>query len=113
MVNYHQRKFKVLKNSPNGEVADDLIFEYQQEGNILSCQYAGGEIKQGQLLGKVNPAGALDFVYQQINAKGELRTGRCQSKPELMPNGKIRLHEEWQWTSGDLSKGHSILEEIS
>jgi hypothetical protein len=29
-----------------------------------------------------------------------------------MKNGKIRLHEKWQWTSGDGSKGESILEEI-
>jgi hypothetical protein len=29
-----------------------------------------------------------------------------------MENGKIRLYEEWQWTSGDQSKGSSILEEI-
>jgi hypothetical protein len=27
-------------------------------------------------------------------------------------NGKIRLHENWQWTSGDLSEGHSIVEEV-
>lgn len=39
-------------------------------------------------------------------------TGTCNSRPELLKNGKIRLHEEWQWTSGDKSKGKSILEEI-
>jgi hypothetical protein len=27
-------------------------------------------------------------------------------------NGKIRLHETWQWTSGDFSSGTSIIEEI-
>lgn len=26
-------------------------------------------------------------------------------------NGKIRLHETWEWTSGDQSKGQSIIEE--
>tara|TARA_B110000259_G_scaffold11504_1_gene12482 strand:+ start:72 stop:215 length:144 start_codon:yes stop_codon:yes gene_type:complete len=25
---------------------------------------------------------------------------------------KIRLHESWEWTSGDKSKGQSIIEEI-
>jgi len=39
-------------------------------------------------------------------------TGTCFSKPEIMDNGKIRLHETWKWTSGDKSKGNSILEEI-
>jgi hypothetical protein len=39
-------------------------------------------------------------------------TGVCHSKPEILKNGKIRLHETWQWTSGDQSKGKSILEEV-
>ena len=39
-------------------------------------------------------------------------TGICFSKPEIMENGKIRLYETWEWTSGDNSKGNSILEEI-
>jgi hypothetical protein len=49
--------------------------------------------------------------YHQVNDKGELMTGICRSTPELLPNGKIRLHEQWEWTSGDLSKGTSIIEE--
>jgi hypothetical protein len=30
----------------------------------------------------------------------------------MLENGKIRLYETWQWTSGDLTKGTSIIEEI-
>lgn len=29
-----------------------------------------------------------------------------------MKNGKIRLHETWEWTSGDKSAGKSILDEL-
>lgn len=39
-------------------------------------------------------------------------TGICNSKLEILHNGKIRLHETWQWTSGDKSKGESIIEEV-
>jgi hypothetical protein len=49
--------------------------------------------------------------YHHVNTNGELMTGICRSTPELLPSGKIRLHEEWQWTSGDGSKGKSIVEE--
>jgi len=41
-----------------------------------------------------------------------LMTGTCHSTPELLENGKIRLIENWQWTSGDKSKGNSVLEEL-
>jgi hypothetical protein len=50
--------------------------------------------------------------YHQINHNNELMTGLCKSKPEMLENGKIRLHETWEWTSGDKSKGQSIIEEL-
>jgi hypothetical protein len=34
------------------------------------------------------------------------------SRPEILANGKIRLHESWEWTSGDKSTGKSIIEEL-
>jgi len=39
-------------------------------------------------------------------------TGICTSTPEILPDGKIRLHEKWRWTSGDLSEGESVIEEV-
>jgi hypothetical protein len=50
--------------------------------------------------------------YHQVNTKGELMTGICRSVPEILPDGKILLHETWEWTSGDYSKGKSLLEEV-
>ena len=49
--------------------------------------------------------------YHHVNDKEELMTGICISKPEIPENGKIRLHEFREWTSGDKSKGTSIIEE--
>lgn len=101
-----------ISNSENGEVPHQMVFHYLQQDNVLNCEYQGGEIVFGQLIGFVNAEGHIDMRYQQINKKGELRTGTCISTPERMPNGKIRLHENWQWTSGTCEKGQSILEEI-
>ncbi len=49
--------------------------------------------------------------YQHLNQKGELMTGKCFSTPETLSDGRIRLREKWQWTSGDFSEGESIVEE--
>lgn len=111
-MNYHNKKFRPVSNTPNGETSEETIFHYQQEGNILTCSYSGGQIKIGQLIGLVDSQGSIDMRYHQINNKGELMTGICQSKPEILSDGRIRLHESWQWTSGDRSKGSSVLEEI-
>ncbi len=56
--------------------------------------------------------GRLDMRYHQVNDRGELMTGVCRSTPELLPDGRIRLHEAWRWTSGDGSSGISVLEEV-
>ncbi|WP_339607307.1 n-acetylglutamate synthase [uncultured Roseivirga sp.] len=111
-MNYHNRKFRSVSNTANGETSVDTIFEYQQEGNILTALYQGGQIVKGHLMGSVDDQGYIDMRYHQVNRKGELMTGKCHSRPEVLSNGKIRLHEIWEWTSGDFSKGNSILEEL-
>ncbi len=112
MINYHNKKFRPVQNTDNGETSAETIFHYQQGGNILTSDYAGGKIKRGHLIGLVDEAGNIDMRYHQVNEAGELMTGVCQSRPEILPNGKIRLHETWRWTSSDGSTGSSIIEEI-
>ncbi len=111
-MNYNNKKFKPIANSANGETSEETIFEYKQTGAILTATYKGGQIRIGHLIGLVDEKGEIEMRYHQINSKGELMTGMCHSKPEKMENGKIRLHEVWQWTTGDKSSGTSILEEI-
>lgn len=112
MINYHKRKFKLIVNSDNGETSSDTVFHYMQEGNILTASYSGRVIKKGHLIGLVDAKGNINMRYHQINMEGRLMTGICRSTPEIMANGKIRLHETWKWTSGDESEGSSIIEEI-
>ncbi|GAA0879657.1 hypothetical protein GCM10009119_26260 [Algoriphagus jejuensis] len=112
MINYHDKTFRPVSNSENGETSAETLFHYQQHGDILVCNYSGGKILQGHLIGLVDKNGQIDMRYHQINTNNELMTGICRSVPEVLPNGKIRLHETWQWTSGDLSVGSSVLEEV-
>jgi len=111
-MNYNNKKFKATANTNNGETSAETIFEYQQSGNLLTAYYEGGKIVKGHLIGLVDEEGNIEMRYHQVNAAGELMTGKCYSIPEVMENGKIRLLETWEWTSGDGSKGNSIIEEI-
>ena len=110
-INYNGKIFRPVQNTENGETTSETTFLYKQNGNILTSEYSGGKIKVGHLIGLVSEDGSIDIRYHQINEKGELMTGICQSTPELLPNGKLRLHEAWQWTAGDRSKGSSVIEE--
>jgi hypothetical protein len=112
MINYNNKKFSPTLTSQNSETSTLTIFHYKQVDNIITSEYTGGKIKQGHLIGLVDENGRIDMRYHQINMDNELMTGICQSTPEILPNGKIRLHEVWQWTSGDGSNGESVIEEI-
>jgi hypothetical protein len=111
-INYDKRTFRSVSNSGSGEVDASTTFYYQQTEDIVSATYQGGSIRQGQLMAKADENGCLDMRYQHLNIHGELMTGRCKTVPELLPDGRLRLHETWQWTSGDLSAGQSIIEEV-
>ena len=112
MINYDGRVFRPVSNTENGETSSDTVFLYRQIGNILMSEYSGGRIIRGHLIGLVDENGNIDMRYHQVNDRNEIMTGICRSTPEIMGNGKIRLHESWQWTSGDRSAGRSVLEEI-
>lgn len=112
MINYNNKTFKTRSNTDNGETSSETIFYYKQQENLITARYSGGKIKYGHLIGLVDLSGNIDMRYHQVNLDDELMTGICYSTPELLPTGKLLLHESWQWTSGNLSKGNSVVEEI-
>ena len=110
--NYEGRRFQVASNSETGESGEGTVFCYHQRGNLIWATYEGGSIQFGTLTGLVRADGTLDFCYQHVNTRDEICTGHCRSTPEVLPDGRLRLHEKWQWTSGDRSAGESVIEEI-
>jgi hypothetical protein len=110
-INYDGRVFRSVSNSDNGEVSAATTFYYHQQDDIVWATYGGGAIRFGTLVAKVVDAGCLEMRYQHVNARGELMTGRCHSTPAVLPDGRLRLFERWQWTCGDLSSGTSEIEE--
>lgn len=111
-INYDNRTFASVQNSESGEVSSETIFHYHQKGKLVWAEYAGGAIVFGNLIAKTDDDGNLEMRYQHLNEKNELMTGVCASAPEILSDGRIRLRENWRWTSGDFCDGESIVEEI-
>ena len=113
VFNYDGRVFRSVATSENGDVGSATRFHYHQLSDIVWAEYSGGAIERGQLIARAAPDGTLDMRYHHVNADGDLMTGECISQPELLGDGRIRLRESWQWTSGDRSVGESIVESES
>ncbi|MEH7110602.1 MULTISPECIES: n-acetylglutamate synthase [Bacillaceae] len=111
MINYNGRTFVSIENTANGEVSSKTFFKYSQEGTIVSATYGGGEIVKGLLIGMVKEDGSLQFRYNHVNTKDELRGGECVSTPEILADGRIRLYEKWKWLDNEATEGNSIIEE--
>ncbi len=110
-ISYDGKYFVPVSNSANGEVDSSTLFEYHQKGNVVWASYSGQDIFKGDLIGTVSENGEMDFYYQHINSKNEVRIGKCHSTPKTLEDSRIQLVEEWQWLNGDMSKGSSVLEE--
>jgi hypothetical protein len=111
-IDYDGRNFHSISNSATGEVSAETIFYYHEKDGLVWAEYSGGGILRGMLLATKDQSGSLDVRYQHVNSRGELMTGTCRSQLEIMPDGHYRLHEKWQWTSGDRSSGESVIEEV-
>ena len=101
-----------MKNSAGGEVSGETVFYYHQKDDLVWAEYAGGEIVFGNLIARADEKGNLEMTYQHLNKAGELMTGKCNSTPELLSDGRIRLFAKRRWTCGDFSAGESVIEEI-
>jgi hypothetical protein len=108
---YDGRTFGLVENSANGDNRPGVTFAYRQAGNRVWATYSGGDVTFGSLVARVMGSGELDMRYQHWGPSG-VRTGRCHSRPEWLADGRLRLHEEWQWTNGDGSPGRGVIEEL-
>ena len=110
-INYNDRYFRSIGNVA-GDVDANTLFHYRQEDNVVWATYRGGGVAFGTLTALVLPDGRLDMRYQQVSKDGTIKTGRCWSTPEMLPDGRVRLHESWSWTEGGAGAGESCIEEI-
>ena len=110
-INYHKKRFKAVTNSEGGEVDPYTIFHFSQEGDVLWAIYQGRKIKLGTITGVVREDGSLSFSYQHVNEEGAIRSGKCESTPQVLADGRLQLHEKWQWNETGES-GESVIEEL-
>lgn len=104
--------FRSVSNTDNGDVDDETIFRYRQQGSMVTATYSGGRIVEGHIIGRMLADGRLDLRYHHLNGEGVLMAGTCLSTPELLPDGRLGFHERWQWLTGDGSAGESRIEEV-
>lgn len=106
----HARRFRAAGETA-GDVDADTVFTYHQEDDLVWASYEGGDVRRGYLVG-TRDGDTLAFRYVHVTVDGDTASGRCDSSIESLADGRLRLHEVWEWESRD-GTGTSTLEELS
>ena len=106
------KKMRPRMNSVNGQISEETLFEYFQDGQMVWGTYAGGDVARGILLGQMNANRDIRFHYMQMDTQGQLFQGTSKSTSELLNDGRVVLYENWEWTGNRTGSGSSIIEEI-
>lgn len=110
MTSMDGRTFVGVRNTAGGEVGDGTRFDYRERHGVVWADYSGGEIVRGHLVG-TRDGDRLDFRYVHLARSGQTAGGRCTSRIESLPDGRMRLHERWWWESR-AGSGESVVEEV-
>ena len=73
---------------------------------------SGGSVRRCALAGTTDEHGTITLGYTMVLDDGEVVVGRCVSTPETLPDGRIRLREEWERYLPVPETGVSFMEEL-
>jgi hypothetical protein len=102
----NNKKFVLIQNSEKGEVNSETIFEYQQDGNLVTADYSGGTIRYGKIIAEIN-GDKLNMLYQCLTTDNQLKAGKALAIISLTEEGKMKLTLDWEWLTNGNDKGKS------
>lgn len=109
--NFNNKTFSLIENTENGKVNSETIFEYKQEGNLVTADYFGGAIKYGKIIANLKN-NKLNMLYQCITTDNELKAGKAIAKISLTKYNKMKLKLNWEWLNDKNESGISEYIEI-
>jgi hypothetical protein len=107
MIDYDGRRFRAA-----GHGSDAPVAVYRQRDDLLWAEFDGGSVRRGSLTGLRRADDSIEFTYTMVLADGSILAGHCESAPEMLPDGRVRLHERWERYGAHAASGTSELEEI-
>ncbi len=108
-VDLDGRVFRCAGEVEGGQVTPETEFRFRQSGDMVWGRYSGGAIRMGFFVGTSDGV-TVRFRYTQLDTAGETASGSSSDLIEVLPDGRVRLHESWTWDSREGS-GTSVLEE--
>ena len=97
-MDLHSTRFRVSQTADCGVVSPDTRLSFTQRGNRVFGRYGGGSIQRGCLVGALSGT-LLQFRFTQREVAGQIHGGRSHCELERLPDGRLRIHEHFTWTT--------------
>ncbi len=110
-LSLHGVTMRTAVQSEAGAVSADTQFVFEQTGDVFSARYVGGVIVDGYLIGRLQNDGQFVFRYVQADTSGNLDAGVSSGFVERLPDGRLRMTENFQWLTRD-EHGQNVFEEL-
>lgn len=105
-IDFNNKIFSLVANTENGKVSNETIFEYKQEGDMVTANYYGGTIRYGKIIAILQNR-QLNMLYQCLTTSNELKAGKAIAEISFTENGKMKLTLNWEWLGSKNDKGVS------
>jgi hypothetical protein len=106
-VNLAGMTFRAVSNSKNGHLNSETEMRFTADDGIVVGTYGGGTIVVGHVLGKRTSATELEVLYHGATTDGTQSAGTAHATFSPDSEGRLHMHLDWQWLTGDRSKGQS------
>lgn len=103
-------RMNVVRTAKSGVVNQDTVFVFHQNKDVVTSEYAGGQVIKGFFVGRLDGA-TLTFRYCQIDKQGNLDGGVSNCKLSRLPDGRLSMVESFKWESRG-AKGENVFEEL-
>jgi hypothetical protein len=103
---------RTVSSDATAVVSPETQLDFNQVGDLFSAHYRGGIVVAGYLLGHLREDGSLDFRYVQADSDGNLDAGHSTGFLSRLADGRLRLTEDFQWTTRAAS-GRNVFEQVS
>lgn len=97
-MNLDRTQFRVSLTADCGVVGAETCLRLMQRGLKVLGRYRGGSIVRGYLVGRLTGS-VLRFRFAQREIDGHIHGGRSVCEIERLSNGRLRLHEHFNWTT--------------
>ncbi|MFC4535460.1 hypothetical protein [Sphaerisporangium dianthi] len=105
------RTFVMVSSTASEVDADEPTrFRYEEANGVIWGGYTGDTVVQGRFVG-TRDGDLIELTYAHALKSGARATGRSTSRIETLPDGRLRLVEEFAF-DGDDTPQVSVCEEV-